>query len=164
VRKFALIPLLLIALALGLAACGGGGSSSSGGSAGSGSSGNSEEAAWAKEVATVISHFENNTSAQMVESISTASSQPLLEPLYHTYGGFLTLLAEELEATKAPEECVAAREKIVDAGRKVASLNKALGEQDKLSQEEFSLLVEKQGVKIRKAGQEFTKLVADPSC
>jgi hypothetical protein len=159
VRKFALIPLLLLALAV--AACGGGGSSSS---SGSGSSGNSEEAAWAKEVTAVISHFENKTSAQMVESISTASSQPLLEPLYHTYSRFLTLLAEELEATKAPEACIAAREKIVDAGRKVAELNKELGEQDKLSQEEFSVLVEKQGVKLRKAGQEFTKLIADPSC
>jgi hypothetical protein len=159
VRKFALIPLLLLALAL--AACGGGGSSSS---SGSGSSGNSEEAAWAKEVTAVISHFENKTSAQMVESISTSSSQPLLEPLYRTYGGFLTLLAEELEATKAPEECVTARTKIASAGRQVAKLNKELGEQQNLSQEEFSMLVERQGVKISKAGHEFTTLIAKPSC
>jgi hypothetical protein len=152
-RRFALIPLLLIALAL--AACGGGGSSSSG---------SSEEAAWAKEVRSVMGSFENNVSARFVETMSTSSAQSLLEPLYRSYSGKLAQLATELEATTAPETCVPVRRKMAADGRRVAELNKELGEQQDLSQEEFSLLVEKQGVKIGKAGRQLTTLTAKPSC
>jgi hypothetical protein len=111
-----------------------------------------------------MSKFENNVSARAVEAISTSSSQGLLEPLYRTYALHLTGLAVELEATKAPPACVAARKKIATAAHRVAQLNKDLGEQANLSQEKFSFLVEEQGVKIRQAGHVFTVLVADPSC
>jgi hypothetical protein len=158
-RRFALIPLLLIALVL--AACGGGGSSSSG------TSGNSaipEEAAWAKEVRSVMGRFENNVSAGVVETMSTSSAQSLLEPLYRGYSAKLAQLAKELEATAAPEACVPVRKKIAADGRRVAELNKELGEQQDLSQEKYSLLVQRQGVKIGKYGREFTRLTAKPSC
>lgn len=159
-RKAALIPLLLIALVL--AACGGGGSSTSGSD--SGSSADSAEAAWAKEVQSVMSEFENDVSAAMVESLSTSSSQPLLEPLYRTYGIDLARLAAKLEATKAPQACAAARKKIAAGAQRVAQLNKELGEQKNLSQEKFSFLVEEQGAKIHAAGRAFTSLIAKPSC
>jgi hypothetical protein len=160
VRKAALIPLLLIALVL--AACGGGGSSSSGST--SSSNADSAEAAWAKEVRSVMSEFENDVSAAMVESLSTSSSQPLLEPLYRAYGIDLARLAAKLEATQAPQACVAARQKIAAGAHRVAQLNKELGEQKNLSQEKFSFLVEEQGVKIHAAGRAFTSLIAKPSC
>jgi hypothetical protein len=149
--------------ALVLAACGGG-SSGTGGTTPSSGSGDPAEAAWAKEVQTVMTGFENKVSARAVEALSTSSSQVLLEPLYRTYGLHLAGLAVELEATKAPQACVPARKRIATAAHRVAVLNKELGEQANLSQEKFSFLVEEQGVKIRQAGHVFTVLVADPSC
>jgi len=161
VRKTALIPLLLLALVFAACGCGGGGSSSSGTSSGAGSS---EEAAWAKEVQAVMSNFENNVSAQAVEAINTTSAQGLREPLYLSYSIKLAQLADELESTKAPAACVAARKKIATAGHRYAELTKELGEQDKLSQNQFSLLVEQQAVKIGKVGHELTTLTATPTC
>ena len=86
VRKVALIPLILIVLLV--AACGGG----SGSSASTESSG-SAEAAWAKEVQSVLSHFENHVSSRFVESINTSSAQHLLEPLYRAYAIHLAKLS-----------------------------------------------------------------------
>jgi hypothetical protein len=162
VRKAALVPLLMIALVL--AACGGGGSSSSNGSSAPAASADAAEAAWAKEVQSVMTAFENNVSAAMVEAISTSSAQGLLEPLYSTYAIHLARLAAQLEATKAPPACVQARKKIAIYGRRVAALNKVLGEREGLAQNAYSRLVVRTGSEIRKNGRQLTSLTAKPSC
>jgi hypothetical protein len=77
VRKAAALSL---ALALVVAGCGGSGSSSSGSTTRSGTSGD-PEAVWAKEVQAVMSSFENNVSATIIEQINETSSHLLLEPL-----------------------------------------------------------------------------------
>jgi hypothetical protein len=150
--------------ALVLAACGGGGSSSTGGTTPSSGSADPAEAAWAKEVQSVMTAFENNVSAAMVEAISTSSAQGLLEPLYSTYAIHLARLAAQLEATKAPQTCVPVRQKIAGYGRRVAALNKKLGEQEDLSQNAFSRLVVGTGVELGKNGRQLTTLTANPSC
>jgi hypothetical protein len=154
-----------VLLALALASCGGGSSSStSTADSASGSSADSAEVAWAKEVRSVMTAFENNVSAAMVEAISTSSAQGLLEPLYSTYAIQLARLAAQLEATKAPGACVPARKKIAAYGRRVAALNKKLGEAEGLQQNAYSRLVVRTGIAIRKNGHQLTTLTANPSC
>jgi hypothetical protein len=158
VRKAALVALVLGSLVL--AACGG----SSGGSSSSESSGGSAEAAWAKEIQSVMTHFENHVSSRFVESISTSSSQHLLEPLYRAYAIHLAKLAKELEVTKAPAACVPVRKKLAADARRVTELNKGLGHQQDLGEDRFAILVEKQGRKLSKYGSELAELSAVPSC
>ena len=107
--KLALLALVL--LALGLAACGGGGSSSNSGTTSTSKAGGAETA-WARDVEKLMREFENQVSARLAEQIHTTSSQPLVEPLYREYGAALTKLGHELEATGAPEECVAMRKRM----------------------------------------------------
>jgi hypothetical protein len=154
VRKVALIPLILIALLV--AGCGGG--------SGSTESSSSAEAAWAKEVQAVLSHFENHVSSRFVESISTSSAQHLLEPLYRAYAIHLAKLTQELEATKAPAACVATRKKIAADARRVTELNQELGHQQHLGEDHFAILVEKQRSKLSRYGSELAELGANPTC
>jgi hypothetical protein len=115
-------------------------------------------------VQAVMTDFENNVSASMVEAISTSSAQGLLEPLYSAYAIHLARLAAQLEATKAPQACVSVREKIAAAAHRVAALNKVLGEGEDLQQNAYSRLVVRTGIELGKYGHELTTLTAKPRC
>lgn len=158
-RKAFLLPLLL--LAVGLAACGGGGSSSSGTTGGSGGGG--AEAVWAKEVETVMRAFENQA-APMIEQIHTSTSQGRLEPLYRAYGARLAKLGEELEATNAPQECVALRKKMGEDAAALAQLHTKLGHEGDVNPEEFSALVAVQESRIHRYGHDLTEITYQPHC
>jgi hypothetical protein len=160
VRKILLLP--LIVLALGLAACGGGGSSSSGTSTG-GSEGTSAEAAWGKEVEAVMRAFENRQAA-VIEEIHTSTSQAHLEPLYREYGASLAKLGKDLEATKAPAECVALRKRMGEDGAALAQLTTKLGHEGNVDPEEFSALIAVQETRLHRYGGDLTKITYRPKC
>lgn len=161
VRKALLLPLALLAVALGLAACGGGGSSSSGTTGGSG--GTSAEAAWGKEVEGVMRQFENQQ-AQEIEQLHTSTSQPRLEPLYRAYGAALAKLGKDLEATKAPAECVALRKRMGEDAAALAQLHTKLGHEGNVDPEEFSALVAVQESRIHRYGHDLTEITYRPHC
>jgi hypothetical protein len=155
------VPLLLLGVALGLAACGGGGSSSSGGTDGSKAS--SGETAWAKEVEGVMRQFENQA-APVIEQIHTSTSQAHLEPLYRGYGVTLGKLGDQLEATDAPKECVALREQMAEDAKALAQLNTKLGHESKVNNEEFSALAAVQQEKMHRYGSDLTEITYHPHC
>ena len=161
------IPPILLALLLIAAGCGGG-SSSSGGSSGSSTSAEAAssgpEAAWAKEVTKVMSHFENHVSAQATENINTTYRQPLLEPLYRSYAIELAKLTDQLEATDAPAACAAVQKQMVDDGRAIAQLTKQLGHQGEKNEGDYAAFAQVQRIKIRRYGGDLTKLSFEPSC
>lgn len=165
-RKVAVISLALLAFAL--VACGGGSSSSGSATTSGGTTGNSAsggpEAAWAKELRSVMSQFENKVSAEAVEKINTTTAQVLLEPLFRVYGTNLATFAAKLEATKAPKACVALRKKIAGYAHTVSRLTSELGDQQKLSEEKYGHLVISQREKISKYGTKLTTLAAEPNC
>jgi hypothetical protein len=161
VRKATLPPLLLLAVALGLAACGGGGSSSSGSTTASGPP--SAEAKWGKEVEGVMRGFENQA-ARLIETIHTSTSQVHLEPLYRSYGATLTKLGDKLEATKAPPKCVATRKKMVEDARALGQLNTKLGHESQVNNEEFSALAAVQQEKAHRYGSDLTESTYHPHC
>jgi hypothetical protein len=160
VRK-ALALLIVALVALGLAACGGGGSSSSGTTVGSASG--SPEATWGKEVEAVMRRFEN-AQAQEIEQIHTSTSQARLEPLYRAYGAALAKLGKDLEATKAPPECVALRTKMGEDAAALAQLHTKLGHEGKFDSEEFSALVAVQESRIHRYGHDLTEITYRPHC
>jgi hypothetical protein len=159
VRKTLLLPLIL--LALGLAACGGG---SSGSGSTSGPDRTSPESAWAKEVEKVMRRFENQVSANATEQIHTTSSQNLVEPIYRSYGAALTKLGGELEATKAPPQCVALRKQMGDDARALGQLTTKLGHESNVNQEEFSALVFVQESRLHRYGRDLTEITYKPHC
>ena len=158
-RKLLVIP--LIALALGLAACGGGGSSSSATSGGSTAA--TPEATWGKEVEAVMRKFENRA-APAIEQIHTSTSQARLEPIYRLYGAALAQLGKELEATKAPAECVALQKKMGEDAAALAQLHTKLGHESKVNAEEFSALVAVQESRIHRYGHDLTEITYRPHC
>ncbi|MBS1844586.1 MAG: hypothetical protein JST53_09245 [Actinobacteria bacterium] len=160
-RRLLLLPLALLVLAPGLAACGGGGSSSSGTTGGSPAG--SPEAAWAKEVEAVMRAFENGE-AQEIEQIHTSTSQARLEPLYRQYGAALAKLGNDLEATKAPAECVALRKKMAEDAAALAQLHTKLGHEGNFNAEEFSALVAVQESRIHRYGHDLTEITYRPQC
>jgi hypothetical protein len=160
-RRPFVVPLIVLALAFGLAACGGGGSSSS--ATTGGSEGSSAEAAWGKEVEAVMRRFENQQ-AQEIEQIHTSTSQGRLEPLYREYGAALAKLGKDLEATNAPPECVALREKMGEDGAALAQLHTKLGHESGVDPEEFSALVAVQESRIHRYGGDLTKITYRPHC
>jgi hypothetical protein len=172
VRNSAVLLVILAALILG--ACGGGGSSSGSGESTTAASGGNApggatevsgpEEAWAKEVTAVMSRFEDEVSARAVEQINSASSQPLLEPLFRTYSANLAALARQVEATHAPAACLAARQKLTDLSDHLSRLNKLLGRQRKLDEDEYTGLVVETRIKISHVGGELTRLVSKPHC
>jgi hypothetical protein len=157
-RKTLLVPLVL--LAFGLAACGGGGSSSSGTTSASAST---PESTWAKEVEKVMRRFENQA-AQDIEQIHTSTSQPRLEPLYREHGAALTKLGKELEATKAPPECVALRKQMGEDAAALGQLTTKLGHEGNVDPEEFSALVAVQETRLHRYGSDLTKITYHPYC
>jgi ABC-type glycerol-3-phosphate transport system substrate-binding protein len=161
VRKSLLLPVALLAVALGLAACGGGGSSSSGTTGGSG--GVTPEAAWGKEVEGVMRQFENQQ-AQEIEQIHTSTSQARLEPLYRGYGAALAKLGKGLEATKAPPACEALRKKMGEDAAALAQLHTKLGHESGVDPEEFSALVAVQESRIHRYGHDLTEITYRPHC
>jgi hypothetical protein len=161
VRKVLFLPLILLTLALGLAACGGGGSSSSGTTGGSGAAG--PEAAWGKEVEGVMRQFENQQ-AQEIEQIHTSTSQARLEPLYRQYGAALAKLGKDLEATKAPAACVALRKKMGEDAAALAQLHTKLSHESAVNAEEFSALVAVQESRIHRYGHDLTEITYRPHC
>jgi hypothetical protein len=161
VRKALLLPLIL--LALGLAACGGGGSSSGAGTA-TAPKADGAEAAWAGEVEKLVAEFENQGSSRLTEQIHTTSSQPLVEPLYRAYGAALATLGDELEATKAPKECLATRKRMAEDAHALAQLNTKLGHESKVDPEEFSALAVVAESKMRRYGRDLTALLVEPHC
>lgn len=158
-RKLLVLP--LIALTLVLAACGGGGSSSSAPTGGSAAA--SPEAAWGKEVEAVMRKFENEQ-AQEIEQIHTSTSQARLEPLYRQYGAALAQLGKELEATKAPAECVALQKKMGEDAAALAQLHTKLGHESSFNAEEFSALVAVQESRIHRYGHDLTEITYRPHC
>lgn len=160
-RRAVLAPLILLALALGLAACGGGGSSSSGTTAAGG--GSSAEAAWGKEVEKVMRRFENQQ-AREIEQIHTSTSQPRLEPLYREYGAALAKLGKDLEATNAPAECAALREQMGEDAAALAQLTTKLGHEGNVDSEEFSALVAVQETRLHRYGHDLTEITYRPHC
>ena len=161
VRKVPFLPLSLLTLALGLAACGGGGLSSSGTTSASGSGG--AEATWGKEVEKVMRSFENRA-AQAIEQIHTSTSQPRLEPLYREYGAALAKLGKTLEATKAPAECAALRKRMGEDGAALAQLTTKLGHEGNVDPEEFSALVAVQETRLHRYGHDLTEITYRPHC
>jgi hypothetical protein len=161
VRKALLLPLITVLFAFALAACGGGGSSSSGTTGAS--EGSSPEAAWGKEVAVVMRKFENQA-AQEIEQIHTSTSQARLEPLYRQYGGELAALGKDLEATKAPPECVALRKKMGEDAAALAQLHTKLSHESAVNAEEFSALVAVQESRIHRYGHDLTEITYRPHC
>ncbi len=163
VRKgLLLVP--LVALALALAACGGGsGSSDTSGGAGAVAP-PSAETAWAKEVEKVMRRFENHVSANATEQIHTTSSQPLVEPMYRAYGAALTRLGDELEATEAPQACVALRKQMGEDAHALGQLTTKLGHEGQVNQEEFSALVVQQEAKMHRYGRDLTEITYQPHC
>jgi hypothetical protein len=155
----------LLALALGLAACGGGGSSSSGTTAASsgGSGAGGAEAAWGKEVEAVMRKFENQA-APIIEQIHTSTSQVRLEPIYRGYGAMLAKLGKELEATKPPAECEALRAKMGEDAAALAQLHTKLGHESGVNNEEFSALVAVQESRIHRYGHDLTEITYRPHC
>jgi hypothetical protein len=160
VRK-SLLPLTLLVVALGLAACGGGGSSSSGSTGASGAP--SAEAKWGKEVEKVMRGFENRA-ARMIELIHTSTSQAHLEPLYRGYGATLDKLGDSLEATKAPPKCVALRKQMAEDARALGQLNTKLGHENQVNNEEFSALAAVQQEKMHRYGADLTESSYHPHC
>lgn len=156
-----LLPLLLLALVLGLAACGGGGSSSS--ATTGGSDGSSGESAWGKEVEKVMRTFENRA-AQAIEQIHTSTSQPRLEPLYREYGAALKQLGKTLEATKAPAECAALRKRMGEDSAALGRLTTKLGHEGNVDAEEFSALVAVQETRLHRYGHDLTEITYRPHC
>jgi hypothetical protein len=161
VRKVLFLPLILLALSLGLTACGGGGSSSSGTT--SASSGGSPESAWGKEVEKVMRTFENQA-APTIEQIHTSTSQQRLEPIYREYGAVLAKLGKNLETTKAPAECVALRKRMGEDAAALAQLNTKLGHEGNVDPEEFSALVAVQETRLHRYGGDLTKITYRPHC
>ncbi|MBS1891642.1 MAG: hypothetical protein JST59_10135 [Actinobacteria bacterium] len=159
--RLLLLPLALLALVVGLAACGGGGSSSSGTTGGAAAG--SPETAWAKEVEAVMRQFENQQ-AQEIEQIHTSTSQARLEPLYRQYGAALAELGKDLEATKAPAECVALRKKMGEDSAALAQLHTKLGHEGNFNAEEFSALVAVQESRIHRYGHDLTEITYRPHC
>lgn len=160
-RKLAVVVLAL--LAFGLAACGGSGSSSSAGTT-SAAAASGPEATWAKEVDRVMRGFENHVSAHAVEAIHTTAAQHLLEPLYRSYGAALTKLGDELEATKAPAECVAMRKQMAADAHALGQLTSQLGHEGQANEEEFASLVGIQESRTSRYGGDLTELTAKPHC
>jgi hypothetical protein len=163
VRKFALVPLLLLVLVLGLAACGGG-SGSSGESGSTSAAGPTPEAKWAKEVDKIMRGFENHVSARATEAIHTTGAQRLLEPLYRSYGAALTKLGDHLEATDTPPTCVAMRKRMADDGHALGQLTTKLGHEPQADEEEFASLVVVQQSRIHRYGSDLTEITATPHC
>lgn len=161
-RKALLIPLLLLALALGLAACGG--SSSSSGTTSASASSGGPETKWAKEVEGVMRQFENQVSANATEQIHTTSSQHLVEPMYRAYGAALTDLGDKLAATKAPAACVALRKQMAEDAQALGQLTTKLGHEGNVNQEEFSALVVQQDAKMHRYGGDLTEISYQPHC
>lgn len=159
--KVLLLPLIL--LALGLAACGGG-SGSSASPTTSAAAVPSAETAWGKEVEAVMRRFENQVSANATEQIHTTSSQPLLEPLYRSYGAALTKLGEELEATHAPQACVALRKQMAADAHALGQLTTKLGHEGQVDQDEFSSLVIVQQSRLHRYGRDLTEITYEPHC
>ena len=160
-RRALRVALVLLALALGLAACGGGGSSSSGTTGGTEGSG--AEAAWGKEVEAVMRRFENRA-AQVIAQIHTSSSQARLEPMYRAYGAALANLGKQLEATKAPAECVALRKQMGEDAAALAQLNRKLGHESSVNAEEFAALAAVQETRTRRYGHDLTEITYRPHC
>jgi hypothetical protein len=163
-RKASLASLLLLAVALGLAACGGGGSSSSGTTGGSGGSdGSSAEAKWGKEVEGVMRRFENQA-APLIEQLHTSTSQARLEPMYREYGAALDQLGDELEALDPPSECVAMSKRMGKDAHSLGQLNTKLGHETKVNNEEFSALAAVQQEKMHRYGSDLTEITYHPHC
>jgi hypothetical protein len=162
VRRSLLLPLALLALALGLAACGGGGSSSGSGTTAA-SGGGGAEATWGKEVEAVMRKFENQA-ASIIEQIHTSTSQARLEPMYRGYGAMLAQLGKELEATQAPAKCEALREKMGEDAAALAQLHTKLGHESGVNNEEFSALVAVQESRIHRYGHDLTTITYRPHC
>ena len=166
-RKIVLLAVVVAALLV--AGCGGG-SSSTGSSSSSEPTSASKpaestpEAAWAKEVAAVMSYFENHVSAQAMPAIQDTYAKAALEPLYRTYSANLAVLANELGKTKAPSECAALHARIATLAHRVADLTKELSEQPDLNERQYSLFLGRKGEKIRSASIELTELTAKPHC
>jgi hypothetical protein len=161
VRKALPLSLALLVLTVALAACGGGDSSSSDAPGASGAT--SPEARWGKEVAVVMRKFENKA-AQEIEQIHTSTSQPRLEPLYRQYSAELAELGKDLEATKAPSECVALRKKMGEDAAALAQLHRKLGHEGSVDPEEFSALVAVQESRIHRYGHDLTEITYRPHC
>ncbi len=161
-RKALTLPLILLALVVGLAACGGGGSSSSGTT--TVADGPSPESTWGKEVEKVMRRFENQVSARATEQIHTTSSQQLVEPMYRAYGAALTKLGDELEATRAPAACVALRKQMSDDAHALGQLTTKLGHEGQVDQEEFSALVVVQESRLHRYGRDLTEITYRPHC
>jgi hypothetical protein len=162
-RKALALPLILLALVIGLAACGGGGSSGSGTTTAA-DGGRTPETAWAKEVERVMRRFENQVSARATEQIHTTSSQQLVEPMYRSYGAALTKLGDELEATDAPAACVALRKQMGDDAHALGRLTTKLGHEGQVDQEEFSALVVVQESRLHRYGRDLTEITYRPHC
>jgi hypothetical protein len=160
VRKVLFLPLILLALSVGLAACGGGGSSSSGTTS---ASAPTPESTWGKEVEKVMRTFENQA-AQAIEQIHTSTSQPRLEPLYREHGAALTKLGKELEATKAPPACAALRKKMGEDAHALGQLTTKLGHEGNVDPEEFSALVAVQETRLHRYGHDLTEITYRPHC
>jgi hypothetical protein len=158
VRKAFLLSLVL--LALGLAACGGGGSSSSGTTSASAST---PESTWGKEVEKVMRTFENQA-APTIEQIHTSTSQQRLEPIYREYGATLAKLGMNLEATKAPAECVALRKRMGEDAAALGQLTAKLGHEGNVDPEEFSALVAVQETRLHRYGHDLTEITYRPHC
>jgi hypothetical protein len=174
VRKLALLPLLFLIFAL--AACGGGGSSSDGSSSSEGGStepnsgatdtetAESPQAAWGKEVAAVMSEFENSEAGTVIEQIHTSTDQQHLEPLYKAYWVNLRVLEKKLDATKTPAACKAVEKKMKAEIDTVAGAAKDLSDGRGLNPEQYAVKAFEQGLKIDKAGRALGALVAAPNC
>ena len=107
--------------------------------------------------------FENQT-AQAIEQIHTSTSQPRLEPLYREHGAALTKLGKELEATKAPPECVALRKRAGEDAAALGQLTTKLGHEGNVDPEEFSALVAVQETRLHRYGGDLTKITYRPHC
>jgi hypothetical protein len=108
--------------------------------------------------------FENQASSRLTEQIHTTSSQPLVEPLYREYGAALTKLGHELEATGAPEECVAMRKRMAEDAHALGQLTTKLGHEGNVEQEEVSALVVQQESKMHRYGRDLTEITYRPHC
>ena len=107
--------------------------------------------------------FENQQ-AQEIEQIHTSTSQARLEPMYRGYGAALAKLGKDLEATKAPAECVALRKKMGEDAAALAQLHTQLGHESGVNPEEFSALVAVQESRIHRYGHDLTEITYRPHC
>jgi len=111
----------------------------------------------------VMRKFENQA-AQAIEQIHTSTSQPRLEPIYRDYGAALTKLGKELEATKAPPECVALRKRMGEDAAALGQLTTKLGHEGNVDPEEFSALVAVQETRLHRYGHDLTEITYRPHC